>query len=716
MGNILSVKVNANFFFQNTNVLTENRTINGKKLPYGFSFLKLVDFLDSSREELVVEYGWGVSNFTDAAIIPLEMQDLIREKERKRWKLKYVGHDFNIAQDGSVKLGVNFTTSQMADVYMRNDVGILNNKTAISQQPMSNEIKEQMKIYTDLREASLSLEKEIKNLEKDARIVKRDLAYNKTARGGLISKLKTYSAKRKGLLAKKYKADVQMNNLRKRLGPFVKSIYIDTIINNYEMFALTFYAGDEENTDGEGRTFTLDSDLNLIVPGKEKREFKKLKSFITKFDAGQFDSIFLNRLGETPDERNSFLDKLAGNLFNRPKGLMDKGEKKDKKFGYIMFFPLRSLLSAAYNMLSDDEKTKYPYIALGNIPARSLGHDYVINLGDVLIEVETFQKWYHENYYSKNRLEYSFGDFLDDIMKELVPQAIYNSGTGIFGQNKLGVIKPIVFEANLKGSKSDQNLIKSLYLNYSSTDLRKFNNKVLKPGQKTRQETSSLVLYTIARNPSSNKISPFLKLKLGDTAFNEKQDSKFGVSHIKIGAGLGLLRNISFSAKDFSGLRTALWAEGMKDSPATRIRYKYSANVDLIGNNVLFKGGYFAISPNSLGLVDTTYDPGIVGYYFIQTVTDDISRGNYQTTVNGLWVHNPAMDKNRAEISLNQETNDDRLPTELIHTVENYIEELLSLDPRTLDKSGVTSDLRPERAPPKVAIQNEWIRDVKERF
>ena len=718
MGNVMSVKVNASFFFQNTNVLTKDRTINGRKLPYGFSFLKLVDFLDSSREQIVVEYGWGLSNFTDTSIIEPEMQDLIRVKEKKRWTLRYVGHDFNIAQDGSVRLGINFTTSQESDVYMRNDVGVLNNKAAISQQPASPAIKKQLKLYTEMRKTDEDLRKQIKELENKVRLVKKEIRYNKTDRGGLISKKKRYAGEREGLLEKRKKLSLQMNNLRKRLGPFVKSIFVDTIINNYEMFALTFHATDQKNPQDDSRTFNLDSELSMVIPDRKKnvRNFKKLTNFSTEFDTGKFDSIFLNRLGDTEEERDNFLDKLVGNLFNRPKGLMEKKKNKDKKFGYILFFPLRALISAAYNMLNEEEKEKYPYVALGNVPARSLNSDYVVNLGDVLIEVETFQKWYHNNYYKKNRLQYAFGDFLQDIMRELVPQALYNSSTGIFGQNKLGVVKPMVFETTLKNNRKDRALLNDLYYNYSNTTLRKFSDKILRPGEKTKDETSGMVLYTIVRNPSSDQASPFLKLNLSKTNFDEREDSKFGVSYVKIGADSGLLRNINFSATDFSGLRTALWAEGMKDNPATRIRYKYSANVELVGNNVFFKGGYFAISPNSLGLVDATYDPGIVGYYVIQSVTDNISRGEYSTNAYGTWVYNPAMLKNRGQKALEQESNADAPPTELRHTVANYIEELLSLDPNTLDKNGITSDIRTDRQAAREGKQKDWNKDAKERF
>ena len=137
----------------------------------------------------------------------------------------------------------------------------------------------------------------------------------------------------------------------------------------------------------------------------------------------------------------------------------------------------------------------------------------------------------------------------------------------------------------------------------------------------------------------------------------------------------------------------------------------------MVGNNVFFRGGYFAISPNSLGLVDTTYDPGIVGYYVIQKVADTISRGNYQTTVYGTWVYNPATVKNRGEKAIEQDNDAIESPSNLSHNVPLYIEELLSLDPRALEKNGINSDVKPTRAARKESTaQSEYQKDIKENL
>ena len=719
-GNLMNVKVNISLFFQNTNVLTNDRTINGKKLPYGFSFLKLIGFLDSFKEQIAIEYGYGISNSTDTGIIPAKMQALIREKEKKKFILRYYGHDFNIQQDGSIRLTVNYTTSQDADVYTRNDVGVMQNDVVISQAPIAPSLKKQLKVYGEIRKKIDDGNKELKAIERNLKAKRRDLSYVKKSSKGEVKREVTRFQSRKDTLLKNRKVlALQANKLRKRLAPMVKSTLIENIINHYEMFTLSFKSIDEpsssKETGRDGRAYTTFTDLSLVVPGKKtnKRAFKKLKGFETKFDSSQYDSIFLAKLGETQEEQENYLEKLCGQLFNRPKGASK--EKKEKKYGYIMFFSLRALISAAFRMLKDDDKDAFPYVLLSNVPARSLGHDYTVNLGDVLIESETFQKWYYENYTAKNRLEYSFGDFLEDIMTDLVPQALYKSSTGIFDKNKLGVIKPISFLTKLRGNKQEKKLFNNLYKNFSDSDLNKF-LEVIRQGAKSKDPTP-LVAYTIMRNPSSDRASPFLRLKLAETNFNESNDSKYGVSYIKIGANSGLLRQISFSAQDLPKLRTALWAEAQKDSPSTLIRYKYSANVDLVGNNVFFRGGYFAISPNSLGLVDTTYDPGIVGYYVIQKVADTISRGNYQTTVYGTWVYNPATVKNRGEKAIEQDNDAIESPSNLSHNVPLYIEELLSLDPRALEKNGINSDVKPTRAARKESTaQSEYQKDIKENL
>ena len=99
LGNILSVNVDINFFFQNINVLTRKQIVDGQD----FSFIKVMAFLAPKFEELVLEYGYGISRFTDPTIIPPKIQTQILLKEKKRFILRYKSHTFNFEQDGSIR-------------------------------------------------------------------------------------------------------------------------------------------------------------------------------------------------------------------------------------------------------------------------------------------------------------------------------------------------------------------------------------------------------------------------------------------------------------------------------------------------------------------------------------------------------------------------------------------------------------------------------------
>ena len=172
------------------------------------------------------------------------------------------------------------------------------------------------------------------------------------------------------------------------------------------------------------------------------------------------------------------------------------------------------------------------------------------------------------------------------------------------------------------------------------------------------------------------------------------------------------------SATDFPGLRVALWAQNLTDSAENLLRYYYSANVDTIGNNVFFKGGFFGIPPNLLGIENDEFDPGISGYYVIQKVSDSLSLGNYTTQIYGTWTTNPRLEKGKTG-SAEQEDKLNRItPIEAKLSILNYLEELLRLDAPTLEKNGLGTDYKLIKKPAvdKLPPQNDIYKDIKENL
>ena len=101
-----------------------------------------------------------------------------------------------------------------------------------------------------------------------------------------------------------------------------------------------------------------------------------------------------------------------------------------RSYGNIMFFPLKALFFAAYSFLNDDEKTKIPHMLFSNVMMKVGTSECSINIGDLLVESTTFQKWYYNKFFQKDRIDYPFGSFISDIMEDLVPQATYKNKVG----------------------------------------------------------------------------------------------------------------------------------------------------------------------------------------------------------------------------------------------------------------------------------------------
>mgnify|MGYP003644516563 CR=1 FL=1 len=721
LGNILHVTADINFFFQNLGVLTREMKFPRKNFPSPFTFLKVMALIPPETEQLVLEYGYSLNNkFTDPTIIPPSIQQQILQKEKKRFILRYMKHTFNIQQDGSVKLSVSYTTQQDTDLLdKRKDIALPRDKLKIAAlSPEGGEKTTQLlRLYESKYKKKDDLEQSLRTIKTQTE--KRKGAARVRGKSQKSTEILKLQKRKNKILQEIKDLNVELNTLKERLTPLAKPLFVNDMINHMEVFKLSF-AGKSIDPSGDGqRDFGMFAYLSLVAKEGGELVDIELGKMSTSFSTESFkDNLTLDLLdGKDKNKKITLIDNLAGTIFNLPKGVYKQG--KNKKFGDMIFFSIRSLLAAAYRQLPAKERETAPYISLGNIDASSLGMEYTVNIGDVLVELNFFQRWYYESYTKKGRLVYSFGDFVNDVMKQLIPQILEENPVSLFGKRRLGTIERTNYLTLLKSDKETTKLFDSLYFNNKKDDLRKIASHVKRTSDtKTSKDLLSFVHYSLMRNPSAPVGSAYLKRNLADTNFREDNDISFGVPHIKIGADRGLLKNISFSASDFPYLRTALWAENLTDSAETLLRYKYSAAVQTIGNNIFFKGGFFAIPPNLLGIENESFDPGISGYYVIQGVTDTLSLGNYQTSLNGTWVYNPRLNNGKDGSDVNQqEEADDIPPTKLNITIPLYLENLLRLDAKILIKNGINPDFSmSKKQEDNLAKQRDELKDYKENF
>ena len=715
LGNILSVTVNVNYFFQNINILTRKNKLGEKD----FSFIKVMAFLAPKFEELVLEYGYGVSRFTDPTIIPPKMQTQILMKEKKRWVLRYKGHDFGFEQDGSINLNCSYTTQQDQDLFnKKSDVAIPKDQVEIASLEVSESTKSLLNTYRNLLKVQVETETTLRELKTTEARRK----YAPKVKGAAQNKraLIKIRKQKKELGRKLRKTNKTLNSLRIKLAPLVKHKFLDTIRRNKDLFKINFKSTAKSPTKDGLRNFSLKSEIFLEEIKGGELVSSKVADLASNFKTDQFENnIILEEglQGKDDEEKLSIVDNTAGTLFNAPKGVKREG----KTYGDILFFPLRALVAAAYSDLEEDYKDQVPFIGLGNVDTKALGHDYSLNLGDILVSVDLFQRWYYKNYTAKSRITYAFGDFLNDIMTKLVPEILEGSANPLFGDTRIGTIRPLNYFTKMKGNKKDVALFRKVYTTNNKNFFTSLAGKLkTNTDITTKKDLKSVIFYTNLKNPSNPIGSVFLKKRFKGAKppfFKESEDIKQNAPHIKIGADQGLLRSISFSSQDFPGLRTALWAQSLVDSAEVLLKYRYTANVATLGNNVFFKGGLFAIPANPLGISNDAFDPGIVGYYVIQNVKDTIAVGNYETSFMGTWIYNPASQLGLSGTDVTQQDiDDDEPPTSLRLSVTSYMEDLLRLDSNVLARNGLDREFKPvgktkDNLPP----QNDDSKDIREK-
>ena len=109
-----------------------------------------------------------------------------------------------------------------------------------------------------------------------------------------------------------------------------------------------------------------------------------------------------------------------------------------------MFFPLRDLIAVAYEFSkSDDRDNPYdrlPITSLGNVVYKPMGKKVTINIGDILVEVSVFQKWFYNKIIKHDSGTITFGQFITSIMEELVPIVLDHSTSQLGG----GLLSSIV--------------------------------------------------------------------------------------------------------------------------------------------------------------------------------------------------------------------------------------------------------------------------------
>tara|TARA_R110002073_G_scaffold49411_2_gene131901 strand:+ start:2381 stop:5422 length:3042 start_codon:yes stop_codon:yes gene_type:complete len=287
------------------------------------------------------------------------------------------------------------------------------------------------------------------------------------------------------------------------------------------------------------------------------------------------------------------------------------------------------------------------HIVLGNIEAHlarpTTPEEFVVNIAHIPISLEVFRQFWTEKVLMQNRTFYSFFQFLDDLLQDMLTQAI---SSGCFGglldhpvraQSALITSKNNV---NKKVFKTGSNFWKSIHANSSTNDNPAFDTRIDETG------------------PGATQPKEYLILQVADTAPHDlygdyREDLDRGIIHTGYGRDRGLLKSVQFTKTDQEYLPEARYAsEG--DFVFNQLANVYDATFNLVGTTIFKPGQHIYFDPSDQGIGspperkedsagNVTYQSwsnlmGLGGYHLVTEIAHMIDRSGFNTTVKARWV------------------------------------------------------------------------------
>lgn len=652
--------------------------------PVKYEYIQLIEKMDEGKERLILEYGWNFNDSVDEKLIPSDMKELLRKQETKKLWISWKSHNFSFTSKGEIELNIEYIGGPIYDMFYRNPAAIIPKNQFLMRNLLGGADKtktnlEELQNLYEQREAS---EKKIEALKKA----------NATTGKPNPCKEAEKIAFQKAIVDAKQEGASYINDINKQirrrelnLSADMQGIIKKVILKRGRFFKLSVWSNPRRAQPSRKVVQKIEI-KNMLYSADNSAEYKDHKySKFQKFDTGLMivDTAAVKSKIEAADW-TKFKD-LCGTRYKKDYKItstkkqtvpataeQDAEESFEKMVASVavsggqrydvnhkftegahadttLFFPLRALVEAIYELGGDDAKS-WPDICFGNTVYRTFGRDMWVNIGDILITPQTFDTWLYKLLYRDGKTNLTIGDLLQEVTVNLAKEALYYNSTGNVSNFNLGnirwdhymAVKPRPAAA-ARVSSTRWNLYYGKHFfaaNLTSAPVQKKKNRAM---EMLLQEMKSMeenvdgqhtILVHFAPNEDA-KGSKFLGgSQLTKKMFDPKIDFDMGLYHINIGAARGLLTDISFSHKDNAKLRTAIALQN-RDTLAGYFKYTYSASAMLVGNSVFFNSGVFVIDIATLGLTPEE-DPGIAGYYAIHSVTDTVSPGTYTTEVQGI--------------------------------------------------------------------------------
>ena len=316
--------------------------------------------------------------------------------------------------------------------------------------------------------------------------------------------------------------------------------------------------------------------------------------------------------------------------------LESAGLIQDEETFYVPWFYLGDLIDfaaeRAFGSLTVDELTReggyYPdrsenmKIILGGIkmpPDRKGKKSFLLNIGDIPVSYSLFRQFINKKIIFSEKDDYSLDNFIRDCMKNFIVNSIFYKENGSTRERSLVPRNNSISIKTSKRTKKPKDPIKEKYglLQPSGERFLKFDlgdGKFigLQKSELNIENNSRIHLNTMKRNFIASSPST------GDQFFDYKiyymhskqadhlqgdpiKDKENGILHFYMGRDRGLVKSVSFERVGVEGMREQRVVERNKLNPLNHLADLYNVDLTMVGNTLFFPGQYMFFNPIGLG-------------------------------------------------------------------------------------------------------------------
>jgi len=267
----------------------------------------------------------------------------------------------------------------------------------------------------------------------------------------------------------------------------------------------------------------------------------------------------------------------------------------------------------------------------------------LINIADIPVAVEYFRDFWERRVTQQKRTTYPLNDFIKDCLKDFALRAL---GDECFDGERVQdlMIKDVTL--SLPSLQSGAEPIKQrIFETKPNVDTSKLASCRLDMNKVSRPFNKPTLASSATKDDYHYKLYYLQNKSASNLTGRPSEDLKNGIIHLNMGEDRGLLKNISFKRAQFPGLRETRVVEQDSFNPLSHLADVYNIDITMFGNTIFWPGQYVYINPigfgTKLGKPSNRMSPsramGIGGYHLITQVSSFIENGKFETTVEALW-------------------------------------------------------------------------------